>query len=99
LEKLDVLIYQTRGSSFRLMHTTEICSAELDSAKSDGLVFETGGSGISRNLDESSVTTIIDPDDWQTPLKHYLENPGHIADRKVRWQALKYVVLDNILYH
>jgi hypothetical protein len=25
-------------------------------------------------------------------------NPGHIADRKVRRQALKYVMLDNTLY-
>jgi hypothetical protein len=29
---------------------------------------------------------------------HYLENPGLIADSKVRHQALKYVMLDNILY-
>jgi hypothetical protein len=35
------------------------------------------------------------PDDWRTPLVHYLENPGHIADTKVRQQALKYVMLDN----
>jgi hypothetical protein len=33
-----------------------------------------------------------------TPV-HYLENPGHIADRKVWHQALKYVMLDNTLYH
>jgi hypothetical protein len=39
-----------------------------------------------------------DPDDWRTLLVHYLQNPGHIADRKVRRQALKYVMLDNILY-
>jgi hypothetical protein len=39
-----------------------------------------------------------DPDDWRTLLVRYLENPGHIADRKVRWQALKYVMLDNTLY-
>jgi hypothetical protein len=25
-------------------------------------------------------------------------NPGHIADRKVRRQALKYIMLDNTLY-
>jgi hypothetical protein len=42
---------------------------------------------------------MADPDDWRIPLLRYLENPYHIADRKVRWQALKYVVLDNILYH
>jgi hypothetical protein len=39
-----------------------------------------------------------DLDDWRTPLVHYLENPGHIADRKVWRQALKYVMLDNALY-
>jgi hypothetical protein len=39
-----------------------------------------------------------DPDDWWTPLVCYLENPSHIFDRKVRRQALKYVVLDNTLY-
>jgi hypothetical protein len=36
--------------------------------------------------------------DWRTPLIRYLENPGHIADRKVQWQALKCVMLDNTLY-
>jgi hypothetical protein len=41
---------------------------------------------------------MTDADDWRTPLICYLENPGHIADRKVRQQALKYVVLDNTLY-
>jgi hypothetical protein len=38
------------------------------------------------------------PDDWRTPLVHYLDNSGHIADRKVWRQALKYVMLDNTLY-
>jgi hypothetical protein len=37
-------------------------------------------------------------DDWRTPVVYYLENPSHIADRKVRRQALKYVMLDNTLY-
>jgi hypothetical protein len=40
-----------------------------------------------------------DPDDWRTPLVRYLENPGHIANRKVQRQALKYVMLDNTLFH
>jgi hypothetical protein len=42
--------------------------------------------------------TTTDPDDWRTPLVRYLESPGHIADRKVRRQTLKYVILDSILY-
>jgi hypothetical protein len=32
-------------------------------------------------------------------MVHYFENPSHIVDRKVQRQALKYVVLDNTLYH
>jgi hypothetical protein len=42
--------------------------------------------------------TMVDPDDWRIPLLHYLENPGHIVDRKVQFEALKYVMLDNTLY-
>jgi hypothetical protein len=41
---------------------------------------------------------VVDPDDWRTHLVHYLENLGHIIDRKVWLQALKYILLDNILY-
>jgi hypothetical protein len=41
---------------------------------------------------------MVDPDDWRTPQVRYLENLGHIVDRKVRRQALKYIVLDNTLY-
>jgi hypothetical protein len=32
-------------------------------------------------------------------LVRYLENPGHITDRRVWRQALKYVMFDNTLYH
>jgi hypothetical protein len=42
---------------------------------------------------------MTEPDDWRTPLIRYLENTGHIVDRKVQRQALKYDVLDNDLYH
>jgi hypothetical protein len=41
---------------------------------------------------------MVNPDDWRTPLVHYLENPDHIVDRKAQRQALKYVLLDNSLY-
>jgi hypothetical protein len=40
----------------------------------------------------------VDPNDWRTPLIRYLENPGHIVDRKVRRQSLKYVIFNNTLY-
>jgi hypothetical protein len=78
------------------MCSVTIYSAEPSSAKLEGTVSETEGSKISRISDKLSET--ISPDDWRTPLVCYLENPSHIADRKVRRQALKYVMLDNTLY-
>jgi hypothetical protein len=62
-----------------------VCSIRPSPAKPDSLVSETGGSEISRTSDEASETMMVGPDDWRTPLVHYLENPGHIADRKVWW--------------
>jgi hypothetical protein len=50
-------------------------------------------------MDESNKAMMADPDDWKTPLARYLENIGYIADRKVWHEALKYVMLDNSLYH
>jgi hypothetical protein len=81
------------------MHRATICSAELSSAKLDSPISETGGSEISRIIEKSSKMMMADSNGWRTPLVHYLENPSHIADRKVRQQALKYVMLDNTLYH
>ena len=49
----------------------------------------------------SSVPDIIiatEVDDWRTPLIKYLENPAVLTNRKVRRQALKYVLLDHDLY-
>jgi hypothetical protein len=65
------------------MHSATICSTEPSLAKPGGPVSETGGSRISRIADESSKMMTADPDHWRTPLVHYLDNPGHIADRKV----------------
>jgi hypothetical protein len=80
------------------MCSVTVCSVGPSLAKPDGPVSETGGSGISRIMNESSKIMTVDPDDWKTPLVRYLENPCHIIDRKVQWQALKYVMLDNTLY-
>jgi hypothetical protein len=95
---MDVLICQTGCSDFQAMCSATICSAEPSSMKLDGPVSETRGSKISRNSDQTSEMMTADPDDWRTPLVRYLENTGHITDRKVRHQALKYVMFDNTLY-
>jgi hypothetical protein len=98
LEKPDVPVCQIGQTNFWPMHRATIYSAELSLAEPDGPISKTRGSGISRIADESSKMMTVDPDDWRTPLVRYLENPGHIANRNVRRQALKYVVLYNTLY-
>jgi hypothetical protein len=80
------------------MCSATICFAEPCSTKPGGPISETGGSRISRILDEASEMMTTNPDDWRTSLVCYLENLGHIGDRKVRQQALKYVMFDNTLY-
>jgi hypothetical protein len=65
------------------MYSATVYSAEPSSAKHDVPVSETGGSGISRVSDEASKIMTVDPDDWRTPLIRYLENHGHITNRKV----------------
>jgi hypothetical protein len=80
------------------MHSAKICSAEPSSAQPNILVSETRGFEISRTSDKSSETMTANPDDWRTSPISYLENPGHIVDRKVQRQALKYVMLGNTLY-
>jgi hypothetical protein len=65
------------------MHSAEISSIEPDLAKPDGTVSKIGWSKNSKNSDDSSKTTMADPDDWRTPLVRYLESPSHIADTKV----------------
>jgi hypothetical protein len=98
LDKPNVLVCQTGQFGFLPMCSVTICSAEPSSAKLDGPVSKTGGSRISRISDESSEPMTVDSDDWRTPLVCYLENHGHIANRKVQRQAFKYVMLDNSLY-
>jgi ribonuclease HI len=84
LKKPDVPVCQTGQSSFWPMHSATVCSAEPNLAKLDVPISETGGSRISRISDEVSKTMTVDLDDWRTSRVRYLENPGHISDRKVR---------------
>jgi hypothetical protein len=80
------------------MHSTIVYSAEPSLAKSDIPVFEIGGSRISSISNEVRKMMMTNPDDRRSPLVRYLENPSHIADRKVRRHTLKCIVLDNTLY-
>jgi hypothetical protein len=99
MEKLDGPVYRTGCFGFQPMYSVTICYVEPSLAKPDGPVSKIGGSKIFRICDKSSKTMTTNPSDWRTPLVLYLENPGHIDDRKVQRQALKYVMLYNTLYH
>jgi hypothetical protein len=98
LEKSDVPVFRFRCSDLQLMNNTEICSIESSSTKLDVPELETGGSGISKDSGNLGEMATIEPEDWMTPLVCYLKNPGHITDRNVWRQDLKYVLLDNDLY-
>jgi hypothetical protein len=96
--KSNIPVCQTRQSGFQPMRSAKICSAEPSSAKPDNSISEIGGSEIFRTSNKSTKTMTVNPDDWRTPLIHYLEKSDHIIDRKVWRQALKYVILDNTLH-
>jgi hypothetical protein len=65
------------------MHSAIVYSIGPSTTKPDGPLSETGGSKNSKDSDETCKMMMSDPDDWRTTPVHYLENPGHIADRKV----------------
>jgi hypothetical protein len=67
LEKLDVSVCHTGQSSFWPVCSATFCSVGPSPAKLDSPVSETGGSEISKIMDESSKTVTVDPDDWRTP--------------------------------
>jgi hypothetical protein len=64
------------------MCSSEICSTEPGLAQPDGPVSKIGWSRNSRNSYDSSETMTVEPDDQRIPLVRYLENPGHIVDKK-----------------
>jgi hypothetical protein len=64
------------------VHSATICSAEPNSVEPNSPISKIGGCRISKTSDETSKTTTVGPNDWRTPLVRYLENLGHIADKK-----------------
>lgn len=41
----------------------------------------------------------LEADDWRHEIIEYLRNPSQLASRKLKYKALKYVLLDNYLYY
>jgi hypothetical protein len=78
--------------------SAKICSAKPSLAKLDVPKLETEGSGISKSSGKLGKTVMAKPKHLRTSLICYLEILGHITDRKVWRQTLKYVLLDHDLY-
>ncbi|KAL1363986.1 hypothetical protein AAHE18_03G185900 [Arachis hypogaea] len=40
----------------------------------------------------------LDPEDWRVPIMEYLENPSLSVDRKFKYRAQSYVLINNVLF-
>ncbi|XP_057740479.1 uncharacterized protein LOC130957646 [Arachis stenosperma] len=40
----------------------------------------------------------LDPEDWRVPIVEYLENPSLSVDRKLKYRAQSYVLMNNVLF-
>jgi len=45
------------------------------------------------------LTSTVDADDWRTEIADYLKDPAKKVEKRVRFQATKYVLLDDELYY
>ena len=45
------------------------------------------------------LTSTVGADDWRTKITDYLKDPSKKVERRTRFQATKYVLLDNELYY
>jgi hypothetical protein len=45
------------------------------------------------------LTSAVDTDDWRKEIVDYLKDPSKKVERRIRFQATKYVLLDDELYY
>ena len=45
------------------------------------------------------LTSAIGADDWTIEIVNYLKDPSNKVERRIRFQATKYVLLDDELYY
>jgi len=45
------------------------------------------------------LTSVVDADDWRIEIANYLRHPYKKVKRRVRYQATKYVLLNDELYY
>ena len=44
------------------------------------------------------LTSVVGVDDWRTEITNYLKDPSKKVERPIRFQATKYVLLDDVYY-
>lgn len=60
-----------------------------------GGIFSVNGNGSGHGVQKVEHLGALD---WRMPLIECLQDPSSTKDRKVRWQVLKYTLIDNELY-
>lgn len=61
---------------------------------------ETGGSrqiwrSKPQNFQKTFVTNNLSNDDWRKPIIEFLKNLMGMTDRKIKYKALSYIIIDN----
>src|SRR5579883_2401491 len=57
-------------------------------------------SGYQQILDETNVEiNYLEPGDWRADIFNYLKNPAQGASKKVRYKALRYVLIGDELFY
>jgi hypothetical protein len=49
----------------------------------------------SNNLEHDRADVV----DWRRPIIEYLQDPSHKVNRKIKWLAFKFILVDGKLYH
>ena len=80
-----------------LIHVPREQNMEANGLAQDASGFRLIGneeSKIEKPISEEVLVT-IDEDDWRYDIYNYLKNPSQSVSRKLRYHALKYVLLDD----
>lgn len=49
-------------------------------------------------LEEAFTITAAQAEDWREPIKQFLTNPTPEVDTRIKWQAVRYILIDQQLY-
>jgi len=79
-----------RFKDFRLEHIPRLHNEEANMLVQHALGYQPT---------QEVLTSTIDANDWRTEIANYLRHPSKKVERRIRFQATKYVLLDDELYY